>query len=92
MGARFLRRAPRGWISRLIEQVTLTQLNKLATDLFRKFPRFEYALKAAGFVKPQRDAMTDWTHLRMCERHLTNSVCKQLYTDSSPPRRRGSIT
>lgn len=36
------------------------ELNRLATDLFRTFSRFEYALKAAGFHKGDGTAEANW--------------------------------
>jgi hypothetical protein len=39
-----------------------SSLDKLATRLFREFARFEYALKAAGYLMPRDgDAKPDWT-------------------------------
>jgi len=35
-------------------------LNQLATDMFRTFARFEYALKATGFHNGDGDAKPDW--------------------------------
>ena len=36
------------------------ELNRLATDLFRTFARFEYALKAAGFHNGNGGAEANW--------------------------------
>ena len=36
------------------------ELNSLATDLFRTFTRFEYALKAAGFHNGNGAAEANW--------------------------------
>ncbi|MYH31831.1 MAG: hypothetical protein F4137_24010 [Acidobacteria bacterium] len=51
-------------------------LDRLATDLFRMFARFEYALKAAGFYQratPRDDAAKpDWTQFAQSVRDVLN--------------------
>lgn len=48
-------------MSRLRERAVSDEaLHSLATELFRTFARFEYALKAAGFHQGEGEAKPDW--------------------------------
>lgn len=60
-------------------------LDKLATDLFRTFARFEYALKAVGFHQAKRngDAEANW-------RSFAESV-SDLFDDPRDPALREAI-
>ena len=39
----------------------MTVMNDLVNEMFYTFARFEYALKATGFIKNTDDAKPDWT-------------------------------
>ncbi len=45
--------------------MTEENLNKLATELFKTFARFEYALKASGFNNGDGDAQPNWRNFAL---------------------------
>lgn len=56
-------------------------LNQLAINLFRKFARFEYALKAAGFHKGEGDAEPDWLRFALSiDQELTSPQSDEVRT------------
>lgn len=60
--------------------MTEENLNKLATELFKTFARFEYALKASGFNNGDGDAQPNW-------RNFALSVEAQLQNPQTPELR-----
>ena len=54
-------------------------LDNLATELFRKFARFEYALKASGFNDGDGEAKANWRNFALSvEAQLQNSQTSEL--------------
>ncbi|MBP6003683.1 MAG: hypothetical protein KA746_09645 [Pyrinomonadaceae bacterium] len=51
----------------------MNELDNLAKELFQKFSRFEYALKAAGFHTGEGEAKADWRNFALSiEKDLAN--------------------
>ncbi len=70
------------------------KLNKLAGDFFRLFSRFEYALKANGYLVPNRnDATPDWerfaTEIHDAFSHLEDGDVKKAvaFLLAEPPKK-----